>query len=420
LIGTPLTLPCGAMLANRLVKAAMSEQLADASNNPSDRLISLYWTWANSGASALVSGNVMIEREAISEPGQVVIEDESAMPSLVRWAEAAKSGGAQAWLQLNHGGRQIPRLLRSRPVAPSAVPMRGPLFGTPTALESNQIEELIERYARSAAIAVRAGFTGVQVHGAHGYLISQFLSPLTNRRNDQWGGDPQRRRRFLSDVLAAVRKAIGPRAVLALKLNASDFQRGGIDTEEALGTVEALSGSTIDVLEVSGGTFESAAMLGVRGKSDGGETVGANRDGYFVAFAQRARERLSKPLMVTGGFRSARAIEDALASGAADLIGLARPIVLNAELPRQLLNDPTCVISFDHRLNPPLLLRSGLFGGMAQIAWHTVQLWQRSEGTHAELELSPTRSVFKYLAVQTAQLRARSSCASAPTTLDKT
>jgi len=407
-IGTPLTLPCGAVLANRLVKAAMSEQLADALNQPSERLVSLYRSWAGSGAAVLISGNVMVERDAISEPGQVVVEDEHATPSLRRWAEAATSSGAHAWMQINHGGRQIPRLLQARPVAPSAVPLRSPLFGTPVPLEPDQIQRLIQRYARTAALAVRAGFTGVQVHGAHGYLISQFLSPLTNRRNDAWGGDPRRRRRFLIDVLVAVRQAIGPRAVLALKLNASDFQRGGIDAEEALGTIEALAASTVDVLEISGGSFESAAMLGVPAKGGDVEGGGAGREAYFLSFARRARQRFSGPLMVTGGFRSARAIEDALASGAADLIGLGRPIVLNPDLPHQLLNDPGGAIRFDHRLRAPLPLRAGLFGGMTQIAWHTVQLWRQSVGVPAMVDLSPTRSVLKYLIAQGAQLRARS------------
>lgn len=408
MIATPLRLPCGALLGNRLVKAAMSEQLADSLNHPSNRLISLYRSWATSGASVLISGNVMVDRAAVSEPGQVVIEDERAMPSLMRWAEAATAGGVQAWLQINHGGRQIPRLIHSRPVAPSAVSLRSPLFGTPIPLERDQIEKLVQRYARTAALAVRAGFTGVQVHGAHGYLISQFLSPLTNRRDDDWGGDAHRRRRFLIDVLVAVRNAIGPRAVLALKLNVSDFERGGIDTEEALGTVEELANSTVDVLEVSGGTFESAAMLGLPSKNRTTDRAHAgSRDAYFLSFARRARERFSRPLMVTGGFRSTNAIVDALESGAADLIGLARPIVLQPDLPRRLLNDSAGAISFDHRLHPPRPLRSGLLGGMAQIAWHTVQLWRQSEGAPAAPDLSPTGSVLTYLATQAAQLRAR-------------
>ncbi len=243
MINQPLTLPCGAVLSNRIVKAAMSEQLADALHQPGAELVHLYATWARSGAAALITGNVLVERNAISEPGQVVAGSEAVLPALTHWAQAAGAGGAQAWMQINHGGRQIPRLLSSRPVAPSSVPMTSALFARPRALDAPQIDHLVRAFARTAELAVRAGFSGVQVHGAHGYLVSQFLSPRVNRRTDAWGGDPIRRRRFLIEVLAAVRGAIGAGTVLALKLNASDFERGGIDENESLATIAALADS---------------------------------------------------------------------------------------------------------------------------------------------------------------------------------
>jgi 2,4-dienoyl-CoA reductase-like NADH-dependent reductase (Old Yellow Enzyme family) len=277
------------------------------------------------------------------------------------------------------------------------------LFARPRPLGEAEILGLVQAYARTAALAVRAGFGGVQLHAAHGYLASQFLSPRTNLRHDGWGGDATRRRRFLLELIDAVRAAIGVQAVLSVKLNASDFQRGGITPEESLGTIAALSRSSIDVLEISGGSFEAAAMLGVPGRDAGGGVTPP--EAYFLDFARSARACFDKPLMVTGGFRSRDAIDAALRSGAVDLVGLARPIALDAQLPRRLLNGSA--FDFAHELRRPRWLRRGLGGGLAEVAWHTVQLWRGARGEAPDMGMGAATALVRYLARQTAQMRAR-------------
>jgi 2,4-dienoyl-CoA reductase-like NADH-dependent reductase (Old Yellow Enzyme family) len=190
-LNTPLVLPCGARLLNRLAKAAMSEQLASRRNEPSPRLTALYRRWGASGAGLLITGNVMVDRRAVSEPRQAAVEGghEAAFKS---WAAAATHGGAHAWVQLNHPGRQVPRLLDSRPPGPSAVRLSAPrvLFGTPQEMTESQIAAVIARFAAASRAVIDAGFTGVQIHAAHGYLLSQFLSRAANLRSDRWGGGP--------------------------------------------------------------------------------------------------------------------------------------------------------------------------------------------------------------------------------------
>ncbi|MFN3431115.1 MAG: NADH:flavin oxidoreductase, partial [Candidatus Sericytochromatia bacterium] len=330
-LARPLTLPCGAVVPNRLAKPALSEQLADAANQPTEALPRLYERWARGGAGLLITGNVMVDARALGEPRDVVVEDDRDLPMLRRWAEAARSRGAQAWVQINHPGRQSMRGLSADPVAPSAVPLKtgGGLFATPRALTGAEIEDLIGRYARAAAVAKTAGFSGVQLHGAHGYLISQFLSPLANRRDDAWGGDPERRMRFLLAITRATREAVGPDFPIGVKLNSADFQRGGFDEAESMAVVQALDAEGIDMLEVSGGTYEAAAMVGNLHEQRASTRA---REAYFLTYAERVRSLVRMPLMLTGGFRTLDGMADALESGAVDVIGLGRPLALEPDL----------------------------------------------------------------------------------------
>jgi 2,4-dienoyl-CoA reductase-like NADH-dependent reductase (Old Yellow Enzyme family) len=371
-LGAEICLPCGARLTNRLAKAAMSEQLATLRGRPTRRLVRIYERWGRSGCGLLITGNVMVDARAVSEPRQVVVEDDRDMPLLREWAAAARGGGAQCWMQINHGGRQVPRTLSLRPVAPSAVELRGlgGMFARPRALEATEIRGLIKRYARTAALALEAGFTGVQIHAAHGYLVSQFLSPSANRRDDEWGGSTERRHRFLLDVLEAVRAEIGPQVPLAVKLNSSDFQRGGFDEEESMAVVDGLADAGVDLLEISGGTFEVGAMTGVGVKPSSRE-----REAYFLEYAERVRKRAPMPLMLTGGLRSGTAMEAALRSGAIDICGLARPLALEPELATRLLSDATSVSA----VRP----RHGRLRGLAAAAetfWYTDQIRRLARG----------------------------------------
>jgi 2,4-dienoyl-CoA reductase-like NADH-dependent reductase (Old Yellow Enzyme family) len=335
-IATPLRLPGGAILGNRLAKSAMSERLAASDGVPNRGHLRLYQRWSEGGAGLLITGNVMVDRRALGESGNVWIEDESRMTELVAWARASTTGGNHAFVQLNHPGRQSPRTLSRQPVAPSVVPLKGTygLFRAPRALEEHEIEDIVERFARSAAIVKAAGFTGVQIHGAHGYLVSQFLSPRTNKRDDRWGGSVDNRRRFVIEIVRRVRSAVGRGFPVSVKLNSADFQRGGFDETESMAVVEALEAEGIDLLEISGGTYESAAMF-AEAKVEHASTRA--REAFFLEYAEKVRARTRIPLMVTGGFRSRRAMSAAIESGAVDVIGLARPLVLEPDLPARLL-----------------------------------------------------------------------------------
>lgn len=388
-LAAPLTLPNGATLKNRLVKAAMSEQLGGPANQPTAELERVYRRWAQGGAGLLITGNVMIDRRSIGEPLNVVVEDERDLDPLRRWAAAATSDGATALAQINHPGRQTLAGLSELAVAPSAVQVDlGPAFAKPRALTADEITELIARFARTARIVVDAGFDGVQIHAAHGYLINQFLSPLTNRRDDAWGGDAERRRRFLLEVTRAVRAAIGPDRILSIKLNSADFQRGGFTEEESLAVIEHLDGERVDLLEISGGTYESPAM------SDGGASERTRRrEAFFLDFAERVRRVTTVPLLVTGGFRSGAGMTDAIAGGATDLIGIARPLALEPELPAALLASPqTARSSFE-------LQRIGVkkLDSIADLWWTQHQIQRLGAGKDPDPGYGPRRAVFDAL-----------------------
>jgi 2,4-dienoyl-CoA reductase-like NADH-dependent reductase (Old Yellow Enzyme family) len=264
-LAQPLTLPCGAVLKNRLAKAAMSETLGTWANRPTHALVTLYGRWAASGLGLIITGNVMIDRRALGEPGNVVIEDAADLTVLRDWAGSATAQGAAIWAQLNHPGKQAAKGLNTETIAPSAVPFREDmqrLFAMPREMSVAEVEDIIRRFGASAAICKTAGFTGVQIHGAHGYLVSQFLSPHHNRRTDDWGGTPEKRRRFVLAVYEEIRRRVDADFPVAIKLNSADFQRGGFTEEESLETIRALAEAGIDLIEISGGTYEAPAMSG--------------------------------------------------------------------------------------------------------------------------------------------------------------
>ncbi|MCR3810351.1 2,4-dienoyl-CoA reductase, partial [Pseudomonas aeruginosa] len=256
-----LTLPNGSTIPNRLAKAAMEENMADAAQAPSERLMRLYQAWADGGAGLLISGNVMVDSRAMTGPGGVVLENDAQLEKFRRWARIGRSAGAQFWLQINHPGRQMQANLGQQAWAPSAVPLElGGMsrhFATPKAMDEAMIAEVIQRFARSAGLAERAGFSGVEIHAAHGYLLSQFLSPLSNRRSDAWGGSLENRARLLLEIVRAVRAEVAPGFAVAVKLNSADFQRGGFSADDAREVVRMLDGLGIDLVELA---FERDAL----------------------------------------------------------------------------------------------------------------------------------------------------------------
>lgn len=390
-LSRPLTLPNGTVLPNRLAKAALSECLAGDDFSPGRQIKSLYRRWANSGQGLTITGNVMVDRRAIGEPGNVVVEDERHLDHLTEWSSIVKSGGSVGIVQINHPGRQSPRTLSRHPVAPSAIAVPGTAgsFATPRALTDAEIEEVIERFATTARIVTRAGFDGVQIHGAHGYLVSQFLSPLANQRTDRWGGTPQNRRRFVLELARAMRAAIGDK-VLAVKLNSADFQRGGFDEDESIEVVHALAAEGIDLLEISGGTYSSAAMLGVDPTL---KESTRQREAYFLDYALRVRAELPDlPLMLTGGFRTAEAMAEAVASGGIDVVGLGRPLTLQPDAPGQLLDGSLDRVTVRVR-------RSGirLIDSLRELTYYTVQMWRMGDGHEPDPSRHPARNVARYM-----------------------
>lgn len=386
LLAQPLTLPCGALLPNRLCKTAMSEGLADADNHATPRLDNLYRRWATSGAGLLFTGNIQVDRDHLERPLNIVIEDESGLGSLRRLAAAGLSGGSHFWAQLSHTGRQVDAAINPEPLAPSAVEIdvirgAGFNFARPRAMTEAEIHRAIAQFGHAAGIVRKAGFTGVTLHAAHGYLISQFLSPLTNLRADQWGGSFENRARFLLSVIAAVRAAVGSDFPIGIKLNSSDFQIGGFTNAECVALVRLLNGSSLDLLELSGGSLEQPKVMGISLKDEGGDGAQSKqgaREAYFVNFSKAIRDVAQMPVMVVGGFRSAAAMVESLQKGELDVIGLGRPLIADPRGPQRLLSGEI------ERL-PRFEDQLGIFQLMA---WNNMQLERMGDGLEPDLAMS--------------------------------
>jgi len=324
---SPFTLPNGTVLKNRISKSALSENMGTKKHAPSKELIHAYKTWAQGNPGLLMTGNIMIDYKAIGEPRNVVVEDERDMTLLKEWADTAKGTGVHLWPQINHPGRQAFGKINKEVVAPSAIPVKikglKGMFKIPRALKEDEILYIIKRYANTAKIIKDAGFTGVQIHGAHGYLVSQFLSPISNQRTDQWGGSLENRAQFAIEVYRSIRQAVGPDFPIGIKINSADFQRGGFTEEESLEVLRILDKEGMDLLEISGGSYEAPAMMGQAKKQS---TIA--REVYFIDYIKKARKITTKPLMLTGGFRTVELMEEALSENHLDIIGLGRPFCM--------------------------------------------------------------------------------------------
>ncbi|MDR8371511.1 NADH:flavin oxidoreductase/NADH oxidase family protein [Pseudomonas lactis] len=328
-----LQLPNGQVIANRIAKAAMEENMADLHQAPSQALKQLYKTWADGEPGLLLTGNVMIDRRAMTGPGGVALENEQHLASFREWADVARAKGVHFWVQLSHPGRQTMANLGQQALAPSAIALDvgsfSKMFAKPKAMTEDDIQDVIKRFATSARLAEQAGFTGVQIHGAHGYLLSQFLSPLSNHRTDRWGGSLENRARLLLEVIRAVRANVSPSFCVSVKLNSADFQRGGFDETDARAVVEMLNTLPIDLLELSGGSYEAPAM---QGEARDGRTLA--REAYFLDFATQMASIATMPLMVTGGIRRLPVVQQVLDSGIA-MAGIATALTLEPQLIKQ-------------------------------------------------------------------------------------
>jgi 2,4-dienoyl-CoA reductase-like NADH-dependent reductase (Old Yellow Enzyme family) len=327
----PLTLPNGATIRNRLAKAAMEENMADSDHAPGTKLWRLYQAWNEGGAGLIITGNVMIDGKAMTGPGGVVLQDSSQLDKFRRWASCAKGLDTHVWMQLNHPGRQVYAAMKQHAIGPSAVAVDIPgfskMFARPRAMTGAEIQDVIQRFVRAAKLAQQAGFTGVEVHAAHGYLLSQFLSPITNKRTDEWGGSLPNRARLLVEVVKQVRAVVKPGFCVGVKLNSADFQRGGFDAADASEVIGMLNPLGVDLVELSGGSYEAPAM---QGQTRDGRTL--KREAYFLEFAQQIAKTAKMPLMVTGGIRRREVAEHVIESGIA-MAGMATALALDPSLP---------------------------------------------------------------------------------------
>lgn len=321
----------------------MEENMCEPGQLPGTDLCNLYKTWAKGGAGLILSGNVMVAPDAFTGPGGVLLtkktlDDHHAVTCFKNWAQAGTSGVGQFWLQISHPGRQVFSAQGTELVSASAtkVKMSGAenLFTTARALEDNEIDALVTRFADTAEAAQTLGFDGVQVHAAHGYLVSQFLSPLTNLRTDQWGGSLENRARFLLAIIDAIRARVKPSFGVGVKLNSADFQKGGFDKDDAAQVVRWLNKRSVDFTEISGGSYESPAMMGAGAEDNRAQSTKA-RELYFLSFAEEIAQAADMPVMVTGGVTKKSTVEAALAGGKLDLIGIARAMAYAPDLPNR-------------------------------------------------------------------------------------
>jgi len=392
-LSDPLILKNGVRIKNRIFKSAMSEQLGDKDHNPTPALVRLYSIWANGGTGLSITGNVMIDRSALGEPKNVVLDEKSDKSLFYAWTDGGKEKDTQLWIQLNHPGKQVPSFLAKTPVAPSAIPLGKGLekvFNLPRQLSEKEIEKIVKKFGVSAELAKAVGFSGVQIHGAHGYLVSQFLSPRHNQRTDQWGGTLENRTRFVLEVFREIRKAVGKEFPVGIKMNSADFMKCGFTTEESLSVAKALEKEGIDLIEISGGTYESPCMMGHKA---GASTQ--KREAYFLEYADQLKKQMDIPVVVTGGFRSRWAMQGALKRGATDMVGLARPLAVEPDFPNRLLND---MEARSNLKNPTTGFAAVDKMTMLSITWYEYQLARLGNGKRVNPDQNAWAAVFQTLA----------------------
>lgn len=405
MISQPLTLPCGHTIKNRLIKAAMTEGLADKRDDATIGHQTLYKTWSEGGAAVLITGNIMVDRRYLERAGNVVVEDESGLAQLKAWAKATHEGNSQLWAQISHPGRQCPRLVNTQPLSASDVQLNMIAnFGKPKPASREDLQDIIQRFANTARILKQAGFDGVQIHSAHGYLLSQFLSPITNKRQDEYGGSLENRAHLLLQVIASVRQAVGDDFPISVKLNSSDFQKGGFSEEECLQVVDWLNEARIDLLEISGGTYEQLEFLQQSAEETRASSL--KREAYFLSYAEKIKQVAKMPVMVTGGFRTLQGMNDAISAQHTDVIGLARPFCLAPDLPKQLISQDLALLDDQAK---HLVLGKGYWGpasssksmqalnNQAQAGWYYHQIERLAKGQNSNEKYSVRKALFAHL-----------------------
>ena len=402
-----------------MAKAAITEGLADPRGWPTEELEGIYDDWGRGKFGLQITGNIIVNGDHLERPGNVVIDgrdDPEFLSRLKSWSRVATKHGSHLWAQLSHSGRQTPRFVNARPLSSSRVKLIMPmgLFGMPKPMSQIEIEEVIWSFANAAGVCQRTGFTGVQIHAAHGYLLSTFLSPHSNVRDDAWGGSLENRSRLLLSIVRAVRREVGRDFPICVKINSADFQRGGFDAEESEKVALALEREGIDLLEISGGSYEKPAMLGP--EETGSIPPGARRvarstlerEAYFMEFARALRKRIRIPIMLTGGLRTREGMTEALAEGV-DMLGIARPICVNPYAVEQLLDGTVDRLENweDKIRNSGKVLGSGsplglvrTLNNFANIYWFYAQIYRAGKGEAFAGKLNPMMALLEVMSTE--------------------
>lgn len=375
LLVQPLDLPCGARLKNRLVKSAMSDSLGDGAGNATQAQMRLYERWAEGGAALSLIGEVQTSPHYAEKPGNLVLVPDADLAALQKLAQRGSANSAHIWPQLGHAGALAHGPI-STPKGPSPLDVEGLKCD---GMSLDDIQDLPRSYAQAATLAKDAGFGGVLIHAGHGFLFSQFLSPLFNHRTDAYGGTVDGRFRIIGEVIDAVRKAVGPAYPIGIKINSTDMLEGGLTQDDALEAVQLLDATTVDLIDVSGGTY----FPGAESSSDSASSSGP----YFIDFAKRAKSITSIPIILTGGFETREQAAKAILEGCADAISLARAMVLNPSLPNAWLSDAGGDPEFPIFDAPPR-------GGVT--AWYSMRLTALGEDTESRFDLSPADALEAY------------------------
>ncbi len=395
---SPLTLASGITLPNRISKAAMEENMADYGQIPGEDLVNLYKIWADGNPGMIITGNVMVAPDAMTGPGGVYLGKNTLSDPAVRrrfedWSAAGKSGGSALYMQISHPGRQVYAAMGTDVVSASATKlnMEGPaakMFTDARALTSDEVDSMVTRFADTAEAAESCGFDGVQIHSAHGYLVAQFLSPLSNLRDDKWGGPLENRARFLLEIVRAVKARTSENFGVSVKLNSADFQKGGYDENDAKQVVEWLNAEAIDFVELSGGSYESAAMAGAAEDDNPSSTM--LREIYFIEFAKIIQSVAKMPLMVTGGITKKETAESALATGAVEIVGIARAFGFNPHIARdwQAGNSLDVVMPLSNSKNKTFRVLSGM-------AMTKANLYAMGNGKMPKKKMSPFLAIIR-------------------------
>jgi len=374
LLFTPITLPNGTTIKNRFFKSAMSEGMGTRDFQPKKNIATLYKRWAEGGTGLIITGNIMVDPKGTAEPGNIVFDKNSNMEILKNWANQGQQHGAKVMVQLNHPGKQAPKTVSKQTVAPSAVPLGNglnKLFSTPRALTTSEVEELVQKFVTSAKITKEAGFSGVQIHAAHGYLISQFLSPHDNRRTDKYGGSLENRMRFLKEIYLGMREELGKNFTIGIKINSTDFKEDGLTEEDSLKTIIELANLGLDFVEISGGTYERPAMMGATSKS--------TNQVFFAEYSKKLKQKIEIPVVVTGGIRSINAMNTLLNDNTTDFIGIARPLTIDPNIPNK-IKQGTYTIVETTRVSTGVKKLDKIFGSLLGIVYYQVLMQNIAKG----------------------------------------